>query len=125
MKRIFAFLSLIIFFIGGVISSINPSFSHETINDICCITTGFNYQVNENIDDGTINSYNLSDEHYFLSKNDDNNQFSLKNNSEESQISVCNAQSMEAFSNTNTLSHSNYITNTGRIYLTQTTPRAP
>ena len=110
MKRILVLLSLILFFIIGLFTvsgtffsediKVNESIKHQQISA---------QQVLDIVNDGTIQSYSLTDEHHFLSKNEDGNRFNFINTLFESHIGNINAKRFLAFNIFVTLPHSYYI----------------
>ena len=126
MKKLLTLLSLILFFIAGLFLVNNSSFAFNVDDGLAFNSTKISIEQVQNIsDEGTIQSYSLTDERRFVSKNDNNNEINLSNNINESHIGVNNMKNMDIFDVVKTLSHSNYTLNLSRVYLTQTSPRAP
>ena len=77
------------------------------------------------VNEGLIQTYNLTEEHHFLNKNENNSRFNFINSPIESHLGNINARNMDVFRAIITLSHSNNVLNFNRVYLTQASPRAP
>ncbi len=123
MKKILALLSLILFLIVGFFATSNPSSAQNICNNLAL--NAAQESIVNTIDDGIIQSYNLTNEHYFLNKNENNNFFNIFNETLESQLGNAIIKSMDSFDTSVALSHSNNILDLSRVYLTQASPRAP
>lgn len=127
MKKLIVFINLIFLFIAGCFTAICPSADAAVYNNINVIKN-YNVAIEQNIDlknDGTIQAYGLTDEHHFLSKNNSDNSVIYTGVLDVSQSGFNNIKSMDSFGIIKTFSHSNYSLNLSRVYLTQTSPRAP
>ena len=75
MKKLLTFISLIFLFIAGFIITTEPSFSAFD-KTLLLKNSTIEYSINE-LNDGTIQAYNLTEEHHLLNKKDNNNQINI------------------------------------------------
>lgn len=123
MKKLLTFISLIFLFIAGFIITTEPSFSAFD-KTLLLKNSTIEYSINE-LNDGTIQAYNLTEEHHLLNKKDNNNQINIIPSADESQLGLSTTKSTDSFSIAKALPHSNYSIISNRVYLTQASPRAP
>lgn len=126
MKKILVLLSLIFLFIAGLLGVGDADIVRGICNNISFETLQISTTQNINVvNEGVIQTYNLTEEHHILNKNENNNQFNFINSPIESHLGSINAKRMDVFRAIITLSHSNNVLNFNRVYLTQASPRAP
>ena len=126
MKKILVLLSLIFLFIAGLLGFGNAEIALNVCENISFKSQQISTTQNINaVNEGVIQTYNLTEEHHFLNKNENNNRFNFINTPIESHLGNINTKSMDIFRAIITLSHSNNVFNFNRVYLTQASPRAP
>lgn len=123
MKKILTLFSLILFFIAGLLFCTDSACA-QNVYDALSFRTA-QESVIDIVNEGSIYSYNLTEEDYFLNKNENNNFFDVYNELTKSHLGSTFIENMDSFDVRITLSHSNDGINLSRVYLTQTSPRAP
>ncbi len=129
MKKLIVFINLIFLFIAGCSAAICPIASAHVDGYIDVdVIKNINVALEQSIEltnDGSIQSYSLTDEHHFLCKNNSDNPVVYTDVLDVSQTGFNNIKSLDSFGIIKTFTHSNYSLNLSRVYLTQTSPRAP